>query len=132
VLLVSGGSTLGIGIFILFFIIGFAGGPLLEPLLLTRAFGIGSFATILGAMFMLETTGLLVSPAVAGAIFDATDSYDWALVMFAISAGVSMALFAIAGRMARPLDEARARSRAAPPLPARVPDKSDAAAAARV
>jgi MFS family permease len=107
ILLVSGGATWGIALFIVFFVLGFAGGPLLEPLLLTRAFGLGSFATILGAMFMLETSGLVVAPAVAGAIFDATDSYDWALVMFAISAGLSVVMFLLASRMPRPLEGAR-------------------------
>ena len=107
ILLVSGGATWGIALFIVFFVFGFAGGPLLEPLLLTRAFGLGSFATILGAMFMLETSGLVVAPAVAGAIFDATDSYDWALVMFAISAGLSVVMFLLASRMPRPLEGAR-------------------------
>ncbi|HJN94030.1 MAG TPA: hypothetical protein QGF05_15105 [Dehalococcoidia bacterium] len=116
-------TALVIAVFIVLFVVGFAGGPLLEPLLLTRAFGIGSFATILGAMFMLETTGLLVSPAVAGAIFDATDSYDWALVMFAVSAGLSLLLFALASTMARPVDAARRGSPLVqPPLDSASPE----------
>jgi sugar phosphate permease len=104
VLLVSGGTTWGIAVFIVLFLLGFAAGPLLEPLVIIRAFGLGSYATILGASFMLQAFGLVVSPAAAGAIFDATESYDWALIMFACSAGLSALLFLLASRMAPPLD----------------------------
>ena len=104
VLLLSGGATWGIALFIVLFLLGIAAGPLLEPLVLTHAFGLGSYATILGASFTLQAIGLVISPAAAGAIFDATDSYDWALVMFAISAGVSGVCFLLASRMTLPLD----------------------------
>ena len=104
VLLVSGGATWGIAVFIVLFLLGFAAGPLLEPLVIIRAFGLGSYATILGASFMLQAVGLVVAPAAAGAIFDATESYDWALIMFASSAGLSALLFVLASRMTPPLD----------------------------
>ena len=108
VLLLGESGVLVLTVFIALFVLGHAGGPLLESLLLIRAFGITHFATILGATFFLETIGLLISPAVAGAIFDATDSYDWALVMFAISFGLSAVLFWVASRLPRPIDH-RAR-----------------------
>ena len=101
-LLISGGSVVGVALFVVLFVIGRSGGPLLEPLLLTRAFGVAHFATILGVVFMVETVGLVISPTAAGAIFDATGSYDWALVMFACSAGAACLLFWLAARLPRP------------------------------
>ena len=101
-LLISGGSVVGLAIFITLWIVGSSGGPMIEPLLLTRAFGVAYFASILGVITVVETSGQIVSPAVAGAIFDATGSYDWALVMFAGAMGVSLALFWVASRMPRP------------------------------
>lgn len=114
VLLLGESGPVVITLFIVFFVLGHAGGPLLEPLLLIRAFGVTHFATILGATFFLETIGLLISPTLAGAIFDATNSYDWALVMFAISSGLSALLFWIASRLPRPVDQ-RSRSGGEPP-----------------
>ena len=40
-------------------------------MLLTRTFGMAHFATILGAIVVVETLGQIVSPTVAGAIFAA-------------------------------------------------------------
>ena len=45
-----------------------------------------------------------MAPTAAGVIYDATDSYDWALVMFAISAAIAAAFFLLARRIAPPLD----------------------------
>ena len=73
----------------------------------------GALYTVYGGFF-LETIGLLISPTLAGAIFDATNSYDWALVMFAISSGLSALLFWIASRLPRPVDQ-RSRSGGEPP-----------------
>ncbi len=101
-LLISGGSVGGLAIFIVLWIVGSSGGPMIEPLLLTRAFGVAYFASILGVITVVETSGQIISPAVAGAIFDATGSYDWALVMFASAMGVSLILFWIASRLPRP------------------------------
>jgi hypothetical protein len=51
---------------------------------------------------VVETIGFIISPAVAGAIFDSTGSYDWVLVMFLGAFAVSFALFYIAARMPHP------------------------------
>ena len=102
-LLITG--TGGCLIFLAFWVIGTTAGSIAEAMLLTRAFGIQSFATILGAVVVVETTGQLITPSAAGAIFDATGSYDFALVMFgAIFAG-SFLLLMLASRMRRPLLE---------------------------
>ena len=101
-LLITGGSVIGIAIFLSFWLVGSSGGPMIEPLLLTRTFGVAYFASILGVVTVVETTGQILSPVFAGAIYDATDSYDWALVMFAAALGLSLVLFWVAGRMPRP------------------------------
>jgi len=101
--LVLDSGTAGIALFLVFWIVGSGGGPLLEPLLLTRAFGLAHFGAILGAFIIVENMGMVTSPAVAGAIFDSTGSYDWVLVMFLGAFGASFALFFLAARMTRPL-----------------------------
>ena len=80
---------------------------MMEALLLTRAFGMAHFATILGAVAVVETLGQILSPTVAGAIYDATGSYDWALVMFLGTFAGAFVLFFVALRLPRPLDDAR-------------------------
>jgi sugar phosphate permease len=102
--LVISTSPLAIGVFIMLWIIGPAGGPMMEALLLTRAFGIAHFATILGAVAVVETLGQILSPTIAGAIYDATGSYDWTLVMFFGTFAGSFALFLVALRLPRPFD----------------------------
>ncbi len=112
-LLLDSGAV-GIAVFLVFWIVGSGGGPLLEPLLLTRAFGVSHFGTILGAFIIVENFGLITSPVVAGAIYDSTGSYDWVLVMLLGTFGASFALFHVASR-----------------LPHRFADQLEPAAAAR-
>jgi len=101
-LLATGGSVIGLVIFIALWVVGSGGGPMIEPLLLTRSFGVLHFASILGVVAVVETVGQVLSPTIAGAIFDATGSYDWALVMFASAILGSLVLFWIAARLPRP------------------------------
>jgi cyanate permease len=98
-------SPAGIGLFLVFWIIGTGGGPMMEALLLTRAFGVAYFATILGAVVVVETIGQILSPTIAGAVFDATGSYDWALAMYITTFAAAFVLFFIASRLPRPFDE---------------------------
>ena len=65
-------GTAGIAFFLVFWIVGSGGSPLLEPLLVSRAFGLAQFGAILGAMAVVETAGMVASPTVAAAIFDST------------------------------------------------------------
>jgi len=101
-LLVDG--TPGVAIYLAFWIFGSSGGPMIEALLLTRAFGVTHFATILGSVVVVETIGQIISPTVAGAIFDATGSYDQALVMFIGAFSLSFVMFTLASRLPRPID----------------------------
>ncbi len=91
-----------IGMFLILWIVGTSGGPMIEALLLTRAFGVAHFATILGAVVVVETFGQIVSPTVAGAIYDATGSYDGALLMFMGTFTAAFVAFLVALRLPRP------------------------------
>jgi len=101
-LLLNSGPA-GIAVFLLFWVIGTGAGPMMEALLLTRAFGVAHFATILGAVVVVETVGQILSPTIAGAIYDSTGSYNWALVMFMGSFAAAFVLFALASRLAPPI-----------------------------
>ena len=97
------GGWVGVALFLTFWLVGTSAGALAESLTLTRAFGLAHFATILGVVVVIETSGEILSPSLAGLIFDETASYDLALVMYAGTFTVSTALFAIASRMPRPV-----------------------------
>lgn len=101
-LLLTGGSIVGVLIFLMFWFVGSSGGPMIEPLLTARTFGVAYFASILGALAVVSTSGQIVSPIIAGAIFDATGSYDWALVVFAGAMALSLTLYAVAWKLPRP------------------------------
>lgn len=107
VLLLLGGWP-GILIFLALWVIGTTTGSMVEALTLTRAFGMAHFATILGAIVVIETLGEILSPSLSGLIYDSTGSYDWALVMYVLTFSGSAAMFAIASRMAYPAGERRA------------------------
>ncbi len=100
-LLITDGSVIGVAIFLVFWIIGSSGGPMIEPLLLTRSFGLVSFGALLGIIQVISALHL-ASPIISGAIFDATGEYDWALVMLLASMALSVALFWLAWRLPRP------------------------------
>jgi sugar phosphate permease len=97
----------GIAAFIGLWVIGSGGGPLLEPLLLPRAFGLAHFGAILGTVGVVETIGLISSPTIAGAIYDETGSYDLVLGMLILTFAISFGLFWAASRMRLPLEESR-------------------------
>ncbi len=92
----------GILIFLALWVIGTTTGALAEALTLTRAFGMAHFATILGAIVVIETMGEILRPSLAGFVFDTTGSYDWALVMYAFTFLGSATMFGIAWRMRYP------------------------------
>jgi nitrate/nitrite transporter NarK len=92
----------GISIFLVFFILGSGAGPVLQPLLLMRTFGVSNYGSIMGASIVVQTTAMTFSPVIAGAIFDGTGSYQWVLVMFLCTFGVALTLFTIASRLPHP------------------------------
>jgi MFS family permease len=91
-----------IGLFLVFYVLGAGGAPMMEALLLTRAFGVAHFATIFGVFFMVETLGQVISPVVAGAIFDSQGSYDLVILMWMGTFATSMVLLLIAAKLPRP------------------------------
>ena len=95
-------SAPAIGLFLVLWVIGTSGGPMIEALVLTRSFGVAHFATILGAVVVVETIGQILSPTLAGAIYDATGSYDAALLMFIGTFSCAFVAFLIALRLPRP------------------------------
>jgi nitrate/nitrite transporter NarK len=96
-------SNAAIALFLVFWIGGTAGGPIIEALLLTRAFGVKHFATILGAVVVVETLGQIISPTIAGLIFDRTGSYDLAILVFIGTYVAALVLFVVALRMPPPV-----------------------------
>ncbi|MCI0831261.1 MAG: MFS transporter [Chloroflexi bacterium] len=108
VVLLINSTAPGITIFLIFWIIGSGGGPLLEPLLITRSFGLKHFATILGTLGVVETIGIVLSPTLTGLIFDSTGSYDLALAMLAAALATAFVLFYFASRLPHPVDAMKA------------------------
>lgn len=106
--LIVNSGPLGIAVFLTFWVVGSGGGPLLEPLLIGRSFGLANFGAILGALAVIETFGFISSPAIAGVIFDLTGSYDWVLVMFLGALASSFVLFNVASRLPHPVDASQA------------------------
>lgn len=101
-LLLSSTSAGILAVFLIAWSIADGGPSLVEPLAVTRTFGMAHFATILGSIAVIRTAVMLTSAAIAGAIFDATDSYNWALVMWISTYAASFALFGVAMRLPRP------------------------------
>ncbi len=108
-MLLIGTSTELVIVFVLFWSIADTGPALIEPLSLSRAFGAAHFGSILGAVSVVRTVAMLVSPLAAGAIFDGTGSYTWALVMFLGAYGGALVFFFASLRLPRPIDRAAAR-----------------------
>jgi sugar phosphate permease len=92
-------SPAAIVLFLVFWVVGSSAGPMVESLVVIRAFGMAHFATILGAVMVVESLGQIVSPSLAGLIYDETGSYDGALVMFIATFSGALVLFFIASRM---------------------------------
>jgi MFS family permease len=62
------------------------------PLAIGRFFGTKAMATLMGFVVFVVTVGGALGPWVAGTIFDATGSYDWAFIAGALAAAVSLGM----------------------------------------
>jgi sugar phosphate permease len=83
-----------IALFLVLYGLGAGASPIVPPLILARYFGTGRLGAMFG--FTEVTSALMVAgPVAGGAIFDATGSYDWALVLFAGVILSSALLFAV-------------------------------------
>jgi sugar phosphate permease len=95
-------AWLAIGIYLVFWVIGASAGPMVETLVLIKAFGVRHYGSILGAMLVIEMFGEIISPTAAGYIYDSTGSYDGALIMFMAAFAAGIVLFGFASRMKLP------------------------------
>ena len=94
--------TLAITLFLCCWLIGSAGGPVLEPLILPKTFGLAHFGAIMGTLFMFETIGQFLVPTVGGAIYELTGGYDLLLVVKIGCLILSMGFFALAHYIPNP------------------------------
>ena len=97
-----GGNVPGVSVAVVLYVIGFAAAPPLEALMLSRAFGLKNFATIMGTAFMFQTIAIVFSPIVAGSIYDRNGNYDLALIIYAVCVAVSCLVFLVASRLPQP------------------------------
>jgi len=94
--------TLAIVLFLCCWLVGSAGGPVLEPLILPKTFGLAHFGAIMGTLFMIETIGQFLVPTVGGAIYELTGSYN---LLFIVNVGclvLSMLFFGTAHFLSKP------------------------------
>jgi len=80
-------------LFVLVFGFSMGGTATLRPLIVTWLFGMGSYGAIFGATQVFQSLGSSLFPLLAGMVFDATGSYDRALLLFALSASLAGILF---------------------------------------
>ncbi len=87
-------STVAIWTWVAIWGVGGAFAPMLEPLLITRAFGVRHFGAVSGLMAVVAFGGQTVGPIGGAALFDATGSYDLSFTLYVAGFAVSFALFA--------------------------------------
>jgi OFA family oxalate/formate antiporter-like MFS transporter len=85
-------------LFLLTFGPGFGAPIPLRPALQADYFGTKHFGTIMGLMIVVSTVGGLVSPVLAGYIFDVTKSYHLAWQIFTVITLPSIPLILLAGQ----------------------------------
>ena len=107
-------ATPAIAVFMPFWAIGMAGGPVFEPVLYLRGFGARHFGQILGTAGLVETIGSWAGPVAAGLVYDTTGSYRLALGAFAALFVTAAVFFLRAGTTARDRAAARATQASAP------------------
>ncbi|MEE8336642.1 MAG: MFS transporter [Dehalococcoidia bacterium] len=95
VLLASTSAT-GIVAYTLLWGLGGAFAPMLEPLLVTRAFGVRHFGAVSGAVAVVAFGGQMIGPVGGAALFDALDSYTLPYALYAAGFLVAVVLFAAA------------------------------------
>ena len=103
-------SDVGIGAWILFWGFGGAFAPMIEPLLVTRAFGVRHFGAISGLVAAISFGGQVIGPLGGAFLFDVTGSYDWPFSLYAMGFAVAALLWAVSSVLIRaPAHRKRAR-----------------------
>ena len=95
VLLVST-TTTGIVAYLVLWGIGGAFAPMLEPLLVTRTFGLRHFGAVSGSIAMVAFGGQMIGPLGGAALYDATGSYTLPFALYGVGFVVTMVLLAVA------------------------------------
>ena len=101
VLLLFTRSAWSFYLFAIVFSIPYGGEITQIPLVIGRFFGMKSMATLMGVSVFIVTIGGALGPWVAGSIFDATGSYNWAFIAGAVAAAVSMGMVLLLRRQER-------------------------------
>ena len=96
-LVVVSTSAPSLAAFVLLWGLGGAFVPMLEPIMINRAFGVKQFGTITGAMMMLAFPGTALGPIGVGALFDASGSYALPFSLLVGALAVSAGFFTLAG-----------------------------------
>jgi predicted MFS family arabinose efflux permease len=91
VLLVVAPSVAWVWLFVVLFGLGMGSVPTLRPLLVGECFGLTAFGPIFGTLVGLVEVGSAVGPILSGYIFDVTQSYDLAFVIYCVMFVVAIA-----------------------------------------
>lgn len=119
-------STVGVLMWVVFWGVGGAFAPMLEPLMINNAFGVRNFGAVSGITQMVSFGGQLFGSIGGAALYDATGSYDLPFTLYAAGFGVSAAFFWLFGiAVRRPGHQART---AHPRRPVRVPSEESSTA----
>ena len=101
-ILLGDSGLVALVLFVLFWGVGQSGPGFMEPLAVSRIFGVAHFGTILGFVQVIRIGIMVTAPAVTGVIFDVTGAYTLALTMFVAVFALSVALFFVALRLRHP------------------------------
>ena len=117
--LVANTDTPGIVAWVIFWGFGGAFAPMMEPLLVTRAFGVRHYGAIAGLVSMISFGGQVLGPLAGTFFFDLTDSYTIPFALYTGGFLLAAVLWAAAAiLMRRPaFREASARAGMEPSAP---------------
>jgi MFS family permease len=93
--------------------VGGALAPMIEPLLINRAFGVRHFGAISGVVTMISFGGQILGPIGGAALFDATGSYTIPFALYVAGFVLAAVLFFVASIIVRSPSFAAATGRAA-------------------
>ena len=94
-------STIGVITWVILWGVGGAFAPMLEPLMITNAFGVRNFGAVSGITQMVSFGGQLFGSIGGAALYDATGSYNIPYSLYAGGFVVSAVLFWLFGIAAR-------------------------------
>lgn len=98
--LLVNGATLGVLVWVVFWGLGGAFAPMLEPLMVTKAFGVRNYGAVAGITQMVAFGGQLFGTIGGAALFDITGSYAIPYTAYAVGFVLAAMLFWLFGRVA--------------------------------